>query len=132
MLASEHISTNNSAPVIVLFGGNPFRRDEVINRLKQLGDLTIYETLSEEEGMKKITTLAKVDLILIGGRYSNDQRIRIRKFVAEHLPKTKISEPGVDYPYDTEAINQDIRLKLNSNYEITMFADTKTQNRANV
>jgi hypothetical protein len=113
MLTSEYISNNVVAPIIVLFGGNPFRRDEVINHLKQLGDITIYGTLSEEEGMKKITTLPKVDLVIIGGRYSAEQRIRIRKFVAAHVPQTKMSEPGVDYPYETEAINNDIRLKLN-------------------
>ncbi len=113
MLLSEHISVNNTAPVLLLFGGNPLRRDEVINQLKQLGDLTIYGTLSEEEGMKKITTLSKVDLVIIGGRYSDEQRIRIRKFVAENLPYTKISEPGVQYPYETNAINLDISIKLN-------------------
>ena len=113
MLTSEYISNNAAAPIIVLFGGNPFKRDEVINHLKQLGDITVYGTLSEEEGIKKITTLPKVDLVIIGGRYSAEQRIRIRKFVAENLPQTKMSEPGVDYPYETEAINNDIRLKLN-------------------
>lgn len=113
MLTSEYISNNADAPVIVLFGGNPFRRDEVINHLKQLGDITIYGTLSEEEGIAKITSLPKVDLVIIGGRYADDQRIRIRKFVAAHLPETKMSEPGVEYPYETEAINNDIRLKLN-------------------
>jgi hypothetical protein len=113
MLITEYISNNADAPVIVLLGGNPFRRDEVINHLKHLGDITIYGTLSEEEGIEKITALPKVDLVIIGGRYAVDQRIRIRKFVAEHLPQTKMSEPGVDYPYETEAINNDIRLKLN-------------------
>jgi hypothetical protein len=113
MLTSEYISTNAGAPVIILFGGNPFRRDEVINHLKHLGDLSIYGTLSEEEGMEKIRSLPKVDLVLIGGRYSDEQRMRIRKFVTAHLPQTKMSEPGVDYPYETEAINDDIRLKLN-------------------
>ena len=113
MLTSEYISNNSAAPIIVLFGGNPLRRDEVINHLKQLGDISIYGTLSEEEGIEKISNLPKVDLIVIGGRYSTEQRIRIRKYVALHLPLTKISEPGVDYPYDTNAINNDIRLKLN-------------------
>ncbi len=113
MLTSEYISRKSAAPIIVLFGGNPLRRDEVINHLKQLGDISIYSTLSEEEGIEKISNLTKVDLVLIGGRYSTERRIRIRKFVSEHLPQTKISEPGVDYPYDTIAINNDIRLKLN-------------------
>jgi hypothetical protein len=117
MLTSEYISNTANAPVVVLFGGNPFRRDEVVNNLKQLGDISIYGALSEEEGMEKITSLPRVDLVLIGGRYLDEQRIRIRKFVAEHLLNTKISEPGVDYPYETEAINKDIKNKLNLNNE---------------
>jgi hypothetical protein len=28
-------------------------------------------------------------------------------------PQTKMSEPGVEFPYETEAINKDIRIKLN-------------------
>lgn len=113
MLVSEYISNDIAAPVVVLFGGNPLRRDEVIGHLKQLGDITIYGTLSEEEGLAKIQSLPKVDLVLIGGRYSAEQRRRIRKFVAENRPITKISEPGVEFPYETEAINRDIRIKLN-------------------
>ena len=111
-MQTEYISNNADAPVIVLFGGNPLRRDEVINQLKQLGDVSIYGTLSEEEGMTKIKSLPKVDLVLIGGRYSDEQRIRIRKFIAEHLPTTKISEPGVNFPYETQAINNDVIQKL--------------------
>ena len=113
MLTFEYISNNADAPVIVLFGGNPFRRDEVINHLKQLGDITIYGTLSEEEGLAKIKSLTHVSLVLIGGRYFEEQRIRIRKFVKEELPNTKITEPGIDYPYENEAIIKDIKSKLN-------------------
>ena len=115
MLVSESISNNAHAPVIVLFGGNPYRREEVINHLKVLGDITIYGTLSEEEGMAKLTTLPKVDLVLIGGRYTHEQRVRIRNFVVQNLPNTKISEPGVDYPYQNEAINKDIKNQLSIN-----------------
>jgi hypothetical protein len=112
MIISESISENKNAPIIVLFGGNPHRRDEVIKHLQSLGDVTIYGTLSEEEGIEKITTLPRVDVVLIGGRYSEQQRIRIRSFIAHNLPTTKISEPGIDFPYENEAINRDIRLKL--------------------
>ncbi len=112
MLVSEYISKAMAAPVVVLFGGNPLRRVEVIDHLKQLGELTIYGTLSEEEGLAKIQSLPKVDLVLIGGRYTEEQRRRIRKFVAENRPLTKISEPGVEFPYEIDAINRDIRLKL--------------------
>lgn len=112
MLTTESISNNPNAAVIVLFGGNPYRRDEVIHHLKTLGDFSIYGTLSEEEGLEKITTLPKVDLVLIGGRYSHEQRLRIKRFVSEQLPNTKVSEPGVEYPYDNIAIHTDITTKL--------------------
>ncbi len=112
MLVEESISKNTNAPVIVLFGGNPYRRHEVIYFLKQLLDVTIYGTLSEEEGMAMITALPKVDLILIGGRYMPEQRARIKLFAAKNLPGTKVSEPGVEYPYDNEAIREDILRKL--------------------
>jgi hypothetical protein len=113
MLVSESVSKNKNAPVIVLFGGNPYRRDEVIKLVQSIGDITIYGTLSEEEGFAKIKALAHVSLVLIGGRYFEEQRIRIRKLVKEELPHTKITEPGVEYPYENEAIVRDIKSKLN-------------------
>jgi len=105
MLVSESVSKNKNAPVIVLFGGNPYRRDEVIKLVQSIGDITIYGTLSEEEGFTKIKSLAHVSLVLIGGRYFEEQRIRIRN--------TKITEPGVEYPYENEAIVKDIKSKIN-------------------
>ncbi len=112
MLVSESISKTENAPVVVLFGGNPYRRDEVVRHLSQSIDISVYGTLSEEEGLAKIESLEKVDLVLIGGRYSEEQRVRIRKYVAEQLPNTKLSEPGVEYPYQNEAIKNDIKTKL--------------------
>lgn len=114
MLTTESISNNPNAAVIVLFGGNPYRRDEVINHLKTLDDYTIYGTLSEEEGIEKITSLPKVDLVLIGGRYSHEQRVRIKQFVSQQLPNTKVSEPGVEYPYDNIAIHNELKNKLHN------------------
>jgi hypothetical protein len=114
MLLSEIISKNPDAPVVVLFGGNPMRRDEVIQSLKTIGDITIYGTLSEEEGMEKIKTLPKVDLVLIGGRYTDEQRIRIRKYVSQQMPNTKLTEPGYDYPYENVAIMKNVMEKLRS------------------
>lgn len=113
MLLDKHISENENAPVIVLFGGNPYRRDEVVRNLQTLGDVSIYGTLSEEEGIATIKGLPKVDLVLIGGRYSTVERRRIRKFVAENLPQAQITEPGLDYPYESEAIKSNIQIKLN-------------------
>lgn len=113
MLVSESISKSENAPVVVLFGGNPYRLEEVIKLVQSIGDLTIYGTLSEEEGYTKIKSLAHVSLVLIGGRYFEEQRIRIRNFVKEELPNTKITEPGVEYPYDNETIIKDIKSKLN-------------------
>lgn len=112
MLLSEIISEQTNAPVLVLFGGNPYRRDEVIRLLQSVGDISIYGVLSEEEGMEKLKTLPKVDLVLIGGRYSMEQRIRIREHVRLQLVNTKITEPGVDYPYENMAIQAEVKAKL--------------------
>lgn len=112
MPLSEIVSNNPHAPVLILFGGSPQRRDEVIRLAQTIGDITIYGVLSEEEGMKKIGMLPKVDLVLIGGRYFQEQRVRIRAFVKQNMPDTQITEPGFDYPYENEAIRADIKTKL--------------------
>ncbi len=110
---SEYISGNAGAPVIVLFGGNIYRRDEVIKLVLSIGDITVYGTLDEEQGMSKIKTLVKLDLIIIGSRYNEVQRNCIKEYVITHLPNAKITEPGWAYPYDNEALKKDIILKLN-------------------
>jgi len=109
MLVEKHISTNPDAKVLVLFGGNPARRDEVIRQLKNIPDLSIIGTLSEEEGIDTVKKLKKVDLVLIGGRYNPEQRIRIRSFMAANYPHIKITEPGVDYPYNEVLIMQHVQ-----------------------
>ncbi|RIW13396.1 hypothetical protein D0X99_16630 [Algoriphagus lacus] len=112
-LLSE-IKGSENAPVIILFGGNPFRRDEVVRLLASLGDISVYGTLGEEEGMAKIEALGrKVDLILIGGRYSEAQRDRIKKWVKENLHGVEVTQPGFDYPYSNAAIYADVKVKLN-------------------
>jgi len=109
----EKIEGSRQAPVVVLFGGSPYRRGEVIRLIAQLGDLTVYGTLSEEEGMAKIEELGrKVDLVLIGGRYSDEQRKRIQTWLTENVPGVLVSQPGVEFPYSNEAILNDIKRKL--------------------
>ncbi|NBC65193.1 MAG: hypothetical protein GVY07_05940 [Bacteroidetes bacterium] len=109
----DKIEGSKHAPIIVLFGGSPYRRDEVIRLLSQLGDVTVYGTLSEEKGIEKINELdQKVDVVLIGGRYSTEQRKRIKRWVNENIPGTKISQPGVEFPYSNETITADIRQKI--------------------
>lgn len=113
-LIREHISPNTDAPVMVIFGGNPHRMNEVVSMLKITFDnLTIIGNFSEEEGIEKLKQLKKVDLVLIGGRYSEEQRIRIRAFVKQHIPAAQTTEPGYDYAYDNAEILKDIRTKLN-------------------
>jgi hypothetical protein len=112
-MLTEYISDVPDAKVVVLFGGNPLRRDEVVNLVKDMGSLTVYGTLDEEEGMARIESLPKVDLIIIGGRYTEEQRLRIKSFAFHHMPGTRPSEPGWEYPYQNEAIKTDIKLKLN-------------------
>lgn len=103
-MVSEMVSKNPNAKVLVMFGGNPLKRAEVIQELSSIGDISIYGTLSEEEGYAKIKSLPKVDLVLIGGRYEDVQRLRIRQFMKEHLPQVPLTEPGIDYAYKNEVI----------------------------
>lgn len=109
MLLEKHISQNANAKVLVLFGGNPLRRDEVIRHLMTIDNLSIIGTLSEEEGIATIKQLPKVDIVLIGGRYSQEQRIRIKNFLKANYPQVQITEPGVDYPYDERIIQQEVQ-----------------------
>lgn len=111
-MLTEIITANAEAPVMVLFGGNPVRRQEVLLLIKEIGGINAYATLSEEEGMEKLKALPRVDLVLIGGRYSGEERTRIKNFVDQNLPGTLITEPGYDYPYDNTFIKMDIKKKL--------------------
>ncbi len=111
-LKSEFIHKDTTAPVMVIFGGNPTMRDHVVGMLEEFGKVTVYATLSEEEGMNRLKTLPRVNFVLIGGRYSEEQRIRIRKHVKEYLPGTFTSEPGIDYPYGDDGVKQDLTAKL--------------------
>jgi DNA-binding NarL/FixJ family response regulator len=112
MLLEEHISTRPDAKMLVLFGGNPLRRDEVIQHLRTLDNLSIIGTLSEEEGIATIKGLPRVDIVLIGGRYTQDQRLRIKSFLKSNYPQVKVTEPGVDYPYDERLILQHVRMMI--------------------
>lgn len=107
ILLSERISEASTVKKIVIFGGSPMRRHEIINLLLPIDDLSIYGTLSEAEGLKKIEELGKIDIILIGGRYSEEERTRIRKYVHENQPNAAITEPGHTYEYSNpEIFNQ--------------------------
>ena len=108
----EAIIGTDKAPVVVLFGGNPYRRDEVVRLLATLGDITIYGTLGEEEGMAKIEELnRKVDVVLIGGQYSIEQRNRIKLWVAENMSGVPVTQPGFEYPYSNPHILKDVKEK---------------------
>lgn len=101
------------APTVVLFGGSPQRRHEVIKQLQSLGDINIYGTLSEAEGMAKLEEIGDyVDLVLIGSRYTSEQRQRIQTWMSERLPRAKLSQPGLTYPYSNEAIVADVAKQL--------------------
>ena len=104
ILKSEHISANANAKILVVFGGNEERRDSVINLLSPIDNLTIYGMLSEEEGIAKMQELGKVDIVLIGGRYTEQQRINIKNEVTKNYPNASVTEPGVDYHYSNESI----------------------------
>jgi hypothetical protein len=102
------------APVMVIFGGNPVRRHEVLSMLSDLGGISAHGALSEEEGVQMLRQHPEVQLVLIGGRYSELQRQRIRDLVRTTYPRASITEPGWQYPYDNDAIIADIRSKLGS------------------
>lgn len=100
------------APVVVLFGGNPVRRHEVLSALAAIGHVTAHGALGEEEGMALLSRLPRVDLVVIGGRYTEEQRVRIRAHLRARLPHAALTEPGRDYPYDTARMIADVRAKL--------------------
>lgn len=112
-MLSEIISNNPNAPVMVIFGGSPIRREEVLNLIKSIAlDITAYGVLSEEEGLQLLQTLPQVSLVLIGGRYTQEQRFRIKKIIADKLPNTAITEPSWDYPYSNDNIKEDVIKKI--------------------
>ena len=111
-LTSEVIGSPYS-PVVILSGGNPRRRAEIINLLSSLGDITVYGTLNEEEGIAKIKSLnKKVDLVVIGGGYTDDERIRIRDWISKNKPGVQITQPGFDYPYSNHHILKAVKEKV--------------------
>ena len=111
-LVREVIDTNPTAPAMVIFGGSPHRMNEVISLIKQVGGITVYGAFSEEEGMELLSAHPNLQLVLIGGRYTGEQRLRIRNYVASYIPNAKLTEPGYYYPYENTAILNDIKEKL--------------------
>ncbi len=108
-LLTGRILENTNAKKIVIFGGSPYRRHEIVELLSPIANLSIYATLSEEEGIAKIKALGTVDIVLIGGRYTDEQRARIRKFTQENYPKASITEPGFTYAYNNTLIFENIK-----------------------
>lgn len=111
-MLSEIISPNPMAAVMIIFGGSPNRRHDVLNLIKTIDNITAYGVLSFEEGMQKLRSLKSIQLVLIGGRYDEAQRIAIKEYIADNLPGTLITEPGLEYPYNDENIKEDISGKL--------------------
>ncbi len=103
-MLESFVSQDVNAKTLLLFGGNVERRQEIISLLQPLQNLSVYGSLSEEEGIEMLGKLNAVDIVLIGGRYSEEQRIRIRAFIQKNHPAIKITEPGIQYPYSNEAI----------------------------
>lgn len=106
-LINEIISSEENPTVIVIFGGNPLRRHEILSLLQDIGNITAYAALSEEEGIDLLGT-HRPDIVLIGGRYTAEQRRQIKSYIINSLPNTKISEPGYDYHYSNDNIRQSI------------------------
>lgn len=110
----DHLAPQSqTAPVMVIFGGSPLRRDEVLRLLAPLGDIGAYAALSEEEGYALILQYReRLKLVLIGGRYSAEQRARIKTFCREHQIHTAFTEPGLDYPYENAVILAEVKRLL--------------------
>lgn len=100
---------------LVLFGGNPTRRQKVIDLLAPIEGLSVIRVLSEEEGIALIHQAERIDMVLIGGRYSPAQRQHIKVVLRERFPKSQVTEPGVDYPYDDQLIVRTVEDFLNGN-----------------
>lgn len=111
-LVRQVIDSNPAAPVMILFGGNPHRMNEVITMLKKAGGITAYGAFSTAEGLTLLQNTPQATLVLIGGRYSTAEREEIRNYIAANRPTVKITEPGHDYPYENTLILQDIKQKL--------------------
>jgi hypothetical protein len=112
-LIREYIASETNAPVMLIFGGNPERMNEIVSMIRDsLKSVTAIGNFSEGEGLKKLSTLKKVDLVLIGGRYTEEQRIRIRAYLKEHFPGVPTTEPGYQYQYENAEILKDIKMKL--------------------
>lgn len=114
MLLDKHLSDHPHAKILVLFGGSPVRRDEVIRQLRCIPQLSIYGTLSEAEGLQTIDQLSNVALVLIGGRYDAEQRQRIKEHLAQKHPHIRVTEPGIDYPYDAAEIKKRLEILVAS------------------
>lgn len=111
-LKSSFINKDENAPVMVIFGGNTEMRNHVVNMIEDYGKVTVHAALSEEEGISLLDSLPKVQFVLIGGRYSMEQRIRIKKITAEKWPRAFTSEPGIDYTYGDDGVLNDLKTKL--------------------
>lgn len=111
-LKSQYIHKDPNAPVVVIFGGNAEMRDHVVGMLEGFNKVTVYAAVSMEEGLERLKTLPKVNFVLIGGRYDEEKRITIRKYIKENLPYAFTSEPGIDYPYGDDGVKKDLMEKL--------------------
>jgi hypothetical protein len=113
-LLSAYIPRDTNTKTILLIGGSIIRRQEIVSLLQPLQNLLVYGALSEAEAMEKLQSLPQVNIVLIGGRYSEAERVRIRAFIKQNYPAIEITEPGYQYPYSNEAIFGNIQLLLNA------------------
>jgi hypothetical protein len=108
---SKNIQTNKRIMKVVLFGGSPERRDEVTQVIHTIDkDIAVHGALNEEEGFEFLKTINPIDVILIGGRYTSEQRTRIVNYAKENLPDALITQPGYDYPYSNTNIKSAIEI----------------------
>lgn len=82
----------------------------MLRHLSILGYLGAYGALSKEEGCEQLLKHKdRAKLVLIGGRYSAEQRVRIKAWCREQLTSMSFTEHGVDYAYDNELMKAAVR-----------------------
>lgn len=85
-----------------IFGGNPWRRDEVLRLFQELGSTADRVVCLSKSGLRPHS--GSYRLYSLGGRYDAAARRRICDTPAQQWPGVPVTEPGSDYPYQNQAI----------------------------
>lgn len=90
-MSFTRVHADTGAKTVIVFGGNPDMLAGVVAMLSPW--YTVHGVLSEEEGLAKCREGLTPDAAVIGTKYAEDQRERIRAA----LPSTVTCEPGIHF-----------------------------------